>query len=200
MPKLSAADTLPEKSSARLPVSTIAPSGVMTRMPRVCISIVASAFQYGCAPTLIPLTTRFTSPPSCVKSIRRLSTRAIQSMFSVPLSIEILAPADTGNHSSGTRICSARSIPVMIRRHSASASEPISRLGSPSSSTRVIPSGYAAVKLRMTPTMMFALFWPYGRSTGCSAFASSRSYSTKSPCGKSDCVPVRAGVSILMIS
>src|SRR5918912_224282 len=41
-------------------------SGVMTRMPRVCISIVASAFQYGCAPTLMPLTTMLISPPACV--------------------------------------------------------------------------------------------------------------------------------------
>jgi hypothetical protein len=32
----------------------------------------------------------------------RRSTRAIQSMFSVPLSIEIFAPADSANHSSGT--------------------------------------------------------------------------------------------------
>jgi hypothetical protein len=42
---LSSADTPPEQSSACLPVSTIAPSGVITRIPRVCISMVASAFQ-----------------------------------------------------------------------------------------------------------------------------------------------------------
>jgi len=36
---------LPENSSARLPVSTIAAFGVMIRMPRVCMSMVASAFQ-----------------------------------------------------------------------------------------------------------------------------------------------------------
>ena len=35
-------------------MSTIALSGVITRMPLVCISIVASAFQYGWAPTLMP--------------------------------------------------------------------------------------------------------------------------------------------------
>ena len=45
MPKLSSAETPPEKSSDCLPVSTIALSGVITRMPLVCISIVASAFQ-----------------------------------------------------------------------------------------------------------------------------------------------------------
>ena len=85
-----------------MPVSTIALSGVMTRMPRVCISIVASAFQYGCAPTLMPATTTLISPPAWVNSMIRRSTAAIQSMFSVPLSIAILAPAESANHSSGT--------------------------------------------------------------------------------------------------
>ena len=47
---------------ACLPVSTIALSGVITRMPRVCMSIVDSAFQYGWAPTLMPATTMSTSP------------------------------------------------------------------------------------------------------------------------------------------
>jgi hypothetical protein len=42
---LSSADTPPEKSSDCLPVSTMAESGVITRMPLVCMSIVASAFQ-----------------------------------------------------------------------------------------------------------------------------------------------------------
>ncbi len=45
MPKLSSAETPPEKSSDCLPVSTIAEFGVITRMPLVCMSIVASAFQ-----------------------------------------------------------------------------------------------------------------------------------------------------------
>ena len=45
MPKLSSAETPPEKSSDCLPVSTMALSGVITRMPLVCMSIVASAFQ-----------------------------------------------------------------------------------------------------------------------------------------------------------
>src|SRR6266511_4860898 len=102
MPWLSSADTLPEYSSASFPVSTIADPGVMTRIPRVCMSIVASAFQYGCAPTLMPVTTTLSSPPRSVNSTMRQSTMEIQSMFSVPLSIEILAPAETANHSSGT--------------------------------------------------------------------------------------------------
>ena len=34
----------------------------MISTPRVCINIVASAFQYGWAPTLIPVTTMLTSP------------------------------------------------------------------------------------------------------------------------------------------
>ena len=45
MPKLSSAETPPEKSSDCLPVSTIAESGVITRIPLVCMSFVASAFQ-----------------------------------------------------------------------------------------------------------------------------------------------------------
>ena len=102
MPKLSSADTPPEKSSDCLPVSTIALSGVITRMPLVCISIVASAFQYGCAPTLMPATTMLISPPAWVNSTIRFSAFATQSMFSVPESIEIRAPADSANHSTGT--------------------------------------------------------------------------------------------------
>src|ERR1039457_406791 len=76
MPKLSSAATPPEYSSDCLPVRTIALSGVMTRMPLVRISIVASAFQYDWAPTLIPVTTTLTSPPAWVNVIRRRNTRA----------------------------------------------------------------------------------------------------------------------------
>ena len=115
MPKLSSAETPPEKSSDCLPVSTIALSGVMTRMPLVCISIVASAFQYGWAPTLMPATTTLTSPPSWVNVTIRCRARATQSMFSVPESIEIRAPAESANHSTGTDIRSARSSAAMIR-------------------------------------------------------------------------------------
>ena len=134
------------------------------------MSIVASAFQYGCAPTLIPVTTMLISPPPWVNSTMRRRTRAIQSMFSVPLCIEIFAPADSANHSSGTCICSARSTAAMMRRHSGSASEPISRLGSPSRMTRAMPSGCFArevandARRRRSPT-----FWPYGRLTGTSS-------------------------------
>ena len=100
MPKLSSALTAPEKSSACLPVSTIAEAGVMTRMPRVCISIVASAFQYGWPPTLMPVTMMLTSPPACVNSISRRSVSAIQSMFSVPESMAMSAPLHTGRRCS----------------------------------------------------------------------------------------------------
>ena len=126
---------------ACLPVSTIALSGVITRMPRVCMSIVASAFQYGWAPTLMPATTTLTSPPACVCSTSRRSTRATQSRFSLPESMAILAPADSANQSIGTSISAARSIAASTRRHSASVIEPIARVGSPSTTTRVIPSG-----------------------------------------------------------
>ena len=58
----------------------------------MCMSIVASAFQYGWAPTLMPLTTTLISPPSCVNSTIRFSAAATQSMFSTPELIEIRAP------------------------------------------------------------------------------------------------------------
>jgi hypothetical protein len=64
-----------------------------------------------------------------------------QSMFSVPLAIEIFAPAETANQSTGTPMRSARSSAATIRRHSGSATEPISRPGSPNRTTRAIPSG-----------------------------------------------------------
>ena len=71
------------------------------------------------------------SLPACVNSTIRRSTAAIQSMFSVPLSMAIFAPADSANHSTGTPSRSARSSAAMIRRHSGSASEPSARVGSP---------------------------------------------------------------------
>ena len=142
MPKLSSADTPPEKSSACLPVSTIAESGVITRMPLVCMSIVASAFQYGCAPTLMPATTMLISPPAWVNSTIRLSAAATQSMFSVPDSIEIRAPAESANHSSGTPLRSARSSAAITRRHSGSDSAPSALVGSPSSTTRLDALGH----------------------------------------------------------
>ena len=124
-----------------MPVSTIALSGVMTRMPLVCISIVASAFQYGCAPTLIPATMTLISPPSWVNVMIRRSARDTQSMFSVPLSIEMVAPEDNANHSTGTDSFSARSSAATTRAHSASATVPSAFVGSPNMATRVIPSG-----------------------------------------------------------
>ena len=60
-----------------------------------------------CPPTLIPVTTMFTSPPAWVNSIRRRNVSAIQSMFSVPESIAISAPLDTANHSTGSWCSSA---------------------------------------------------------------------------------------------
>ena len=97
----------------------------------MCMSIVASAFQYGWAPTLMPATTMLISPPAWVNSMIRRSAAATQSMFSVPESIEIRAPEDSANHSTGTRIRSARSSAAMIRRHSGSATAPSAFVGSP---------------------------------------------------------------------
>ena len=107
----------------------------------MCISIVASAFQYGWAPTLMPATTTLTSPPPWVCSTSRRSTRATQSRFSLPESMAILAPADSANHSIGTSIWAASSIAASTRRHSASVIDPIALVGSPSTATRVRPSG-----------------------------------------------------------
>ena len=107
----------------------------------MCISIVASAFQYGWAPTLMPVTTTLISPPACVKPTMRRSAAATQSMFSVPESIAMRAPEESANHSTGTSSSSARSSAAITRLHSGSASEPSPRVGSPSSTTRCIPSG-----------------------------------------------------------
>ena len=73
----------------------------MMRMPLVCMSIVASAFQYGWPPTLMPVTMMFTSPPAWVNSMSRRSVSAIQSMFSVPESMAMRAPEETAYHSTG---------------------------------------------------------------------------------------------------
>ena len=89
----------------------------------------------------MPATMTFTSPPAWVKVTSRRSARATQSMFSVPLSIEIFAPDDSANHSTGTPISSARSSAAITRAHSGSATEPSALVGSPSSATRVMPSG-----------------------------------------------------------
>ena len=132
----------------------------MTRMPRVCMSIVASAFQYGWAPTLMPVTTTLISPPSWVNVMIARSTREIQSMFSVPESIAILAPAETAYHSTGTPCSRARSIAARTRRHSGSAMAPSARVGSPSSSTRVRPSGWRRVGVVTMPSTMLAVFAP----------------------------------------
>ncbi len=144
----------------------------------------------------MPFTTTLISPPSWVKSMMRRSTRAIQSMFSVPLSVEILAPAERASQSTGQRISRARSRAAAILRHSGSASEPSSRLGSPSSSTRAIPSGWRAVKLRMTPAMTLAVFFPNGRSTGTRRPSPSRSCSTNSPGGNCPGAASRPGASM----
>ena len=104
-------------------------SGVMIRMPLVCCSMVASAFQYGWAPTLMPATMMLISPPAWVKVMIRRSARATPSMFSVPLSIEIFAPEDRVNHSTGTPISSARSIAATTIAHSATATVPRALVG-----------------------------------------------------------------------
>ena len=108
------------------------------------------------------------SPPAWVNVTIRLSAAATQSMFSVPEDIEIRAPADSANHSSGTRIRSARSSAAITREHSGSDSAPSALVGSPSSTTRVMPSGWRSVGVVTTPATIAAEFLPFGRSTGTS--------------------------------
>ena len=116
----------------------------------------------------------------------RRSTAAIQSMFSVPLSMAMRAPEDTANHSTGTRSRSARSSAAMIRRHSGSARLPSPRVGSLSIATRVIPSGTFAVWLVSSPTTTLAVLLPGARSTGHQRRRRRpRSCSTNVPGGKS---------------
>ena len=99
----------------------------------------------------MPATMMFTSPPPWVKVMIRRSARATPSMFSVPLSIEILAPEDRVNHSTGTPSSSARSMAATTVAHSATATVPSALVGSPNNATRVMPSGYFAVGVVTTP-------------------------------------------------
>ena len=128
----------------------------------MCINIVASALKYGWAPTFTPGDDDVDLATGLGELDQgRRSTRPIQSMFSVPEVIEIVAPEE-GEPLEGNLHPRARSIAARIRRHSASASEPRLRLGSPSSTTRAMPSGCFGVTLRMTPTTRFAVFSPEG--------------------------------------
>jgi hypothetical protein len=109
----------------------------------------------------------------------------IQSMFSLPLSMAMRAPAESANHSTGSCSRRASASAAMMRRHSGSASAPMSRLGSPRTITRAMPSGCLAVKLRITPTTRLARFSPRGRATGTSASPpGARSCSWNSPGGR----------------
>ncbi len=130
----------------------------------------------------MPATTTLISPPAWVNSTMRLSAAATQSMFSVPESIAIRAPADSANHSTGTSRRSARSSAAMTREHSGSDRAPSALVGSPSSTTRVTPPGCRVVGVVTTPVTIAAVLRPFGRSTGTSA-PSSRSYSTNEPSG-----------------
>ena len=121
-------------------------------------------------------------------------------MFSVPESMAIFAPEESANHSTGTPRPSARSSAAITRRHSGSASEPSARVGSPSRTTRSMPSGWRSVRLRTSPTTMLAVLVAGGRSTGTSSPSSSRSCSTNSPAGIAAPGSARCGASSLTIS
>ena len=134
----------------------------------MCISIVASAFQYGWAPTLMPATTTLISPPRLGELDDPAQHRRDPVHVLGAAVHGDLAPAESANHSSGTPSSSARSSAAMIRRHSGSASAPSARVGSPSSVTRSMPSGWRSVKLRSRPTTIPAGLVAGGRSTGTS--------------------------------
>ena len=53
-----------------------------------------------------------------------------------------------------------------MRAHSATATVPSALVGSPISTTRVMPSGYRSVGVVTTPVITPAVFWPGGRFTG----------------------------------
>ena len=108
----------------------------------------------------MPATTTLISPPSWVNSTIRRSALATQSMFSVPESIEMRAPAESANHSTGTPRRSARSSAAMTRRHSCSATEPSDFVGSPQSTTRCTPSGCSGVGVVTTAARMPAVLRP----------------------------------------
>ncbi len=59
--------------------------------------------------------------------------------------------------------------PAITRRHSGSDTAPSALVGSPSSTTRVTPSGWRSVGVFTTPATIAAVLRPFGRSTGTSA-------------------------------
>jgi hypothetical protein len=127
------------------------------------------------------------TPPAWVNSTMRRTTRAVASRFSVPLSMAMRAPLETGSHSTGMPRASARSIAAAMRSHSGADSEPMEMVGSESSSTRLMPSGTFSVGVVMMPKTMAALFPPKGRPATLMAVgwvaSGSRSNSSKRPTG-----------------
>ena len=120
----------------------------------MCMSIVASAFQYGCAPTLMPVTTTLISPPR----LRELDDPPQHRRDPVHV-LGAGVHRDLG--AGGDREPLDRHAEPLGEvergddaRHSGSASEPSPRVGSPSSATRSMPSGWRSVALRISPTTM----------------------------------------------
>jgi hypothetical protein len=100
------------------------------------------------------------TPPAWVNVTMRRTTRAVASRFSVPLSIAIRAPLETGTHSSGSCNRSARSMAAITRSHSGGPSEPMPSVGSESRSTRRIPSGIFSVGVEIIPNTTPHAFMP----------------------------------------
>ena len=147
-----------------MPVSTIAESGVITRMPLVCMSMVASAFQYGWAPTLMPghhdvdlpaglgelddPLERGGHPVHVLGAGVHRDPRARRQREPLKRNRHPLGQVKGGDH--------ARSTPAPTAR-------PSDLVGSPSSTTRVTPSGCRFVGAVTTPATMAAEFLPFGR-------------------------------------
>ena len=167
----------------------------------MCMSIVASAFQYGCAPTLMPVTTTLISPPCWVNSMIRRSAAATQSMFSVPESIEMRAPErqrePLDRHAQLLGHVERGDDPPALGLGDAS---PATSSGRPAAPRGVMPSGKRGVKERVRPTTTPASFIAGPRSTGTSAPSASRSCSMNSPRGIERAGSRRSGASTLTSS
>ena len=98
-----------------------------------------------------------------MNSTNRRRTRAIQSVFSTPLSIEILAPAERANHSSGAlfggQVESGENAPVFRLRQRPKS---FTGVAEQYDMTRLIPSAYFGVKLQITPVMVLDVFAAVG--------------------------------------
>ena len=143
----------------------------MTRMPLVCMSIVASAFQYGWAPTLMPVTTTLTSPPSWVNSMMP-AQHAGDPVHGLGAGVhrDLRAGRHARTTPPGPEAAGRASIAASTRRHSARPDR-AERLGrvAQQHDPASCPPGSRCVGVVTTPSTMFAVLSPGARSTGTGA-------------------------------